>query len=224
MADAGNREGLYGQFLSARGGDEEALDGLLEHVRPILLRDVRDRVRSASATEAVAEELTQEVLLRVAEGLATCRARSEAQLLAWSRTIARHVVIDWRRRRSQEHELRIADSLADPHRREPLGGSLGPHELGAHGDAEVDQVLGRILMEAQDALSPGTRCVLVSRLLYGDTWRAAGNRAGTSSGGAKRRYQRAVVRLRREVLERVQQVEDEDLRRALLERLGQDTT
>lgn len=222
VADAGKRGELYGKFLVARGGDRDALNELLEHLRPIILRGVRNRVRSAACAEAVAEELTQDVLLRVTEGLAGCRALSEAQLLAWTRTIARRVVIDWRRRRAHEHGRRTPGGLAAPDTRAPVAGLLPPYEPGTQGDSEVDHVLGQILMEAQEALSPGTQRVLVGRLLYGDTWRAAGCRAGTSAGGAKRRYQRAVARLHREVLLRVRQVENEDLRRALLAKLGED--
>lgn len=214
-------KGLYERFLAARGGDREALNDLLEGLRPHILRQVRDRVRSATVPRAVAEELTQDVMLRVAEGLAGCRARSEAQLHAWCRTIARRVVIDRYRRYAEEKERRATGALADLLWNQVAGNA-------AYGSAEPDRgdvsrreaKLGRILLEAQQVLSDGTREVLRRRLLYGDSWAEVGDAVGTSAAGAKRRYQRAQARLRKEVLQRIRTVPDERIRRALLRRVG----
>lgn len=220
--DASQEKELYELFEEARQGDDAALDQVLEALRPVLLRTIRARVRSARATEAVAEELAQDALLRVAGGLAGCRAQTAAQLMAWCRTIARRVVIDRYRRRSSERERRTSTS---------------PDEVARHGDVSgrpteapttkskplsaVDHVLGKLLLETQDVLSPGTRTVIRQRLLYGDSWEEAGRAAGTTAGGAKRRYQRATARLRSELLNRIRQVPDPQLRRALLDRVGE---
>lgn len=215
-------EGLYDRFVAARGGDRDALNDLLREIRPPILQDIRSRVRSAPASEAVARDLTQDALLKMAVGLPDCRAGTEAQLWAWCRTIARRVVIDWYRKSSLELERGAEGDLSEHLRVHGLVGQPG-HPKADPGTfrSELDQTLGEILLEAQAALSPGTQRVLVSRLLYSDTWRAAGSRIDTSRGGAKRRYQRALERLRREVLERIGQLEREELRSALLERLGE---
>ena len=85
---------------------------------------------------------------------------------------------------------------------------------------QVEQVLGSLLLEAQAELSEGTQEVLRRRLLYHDIWREAGEAVGTTPGGAKRRYQRATERLRKEVLRRIEDLPDPELREALLRRIG----
>lgn len=214
-------EGLYEWFVAARGGGREALNHLLDDLRPIILRNVRDRVRSGVASRAVAEELTQDVLLRVAEGIAGCRARSEAQLRAWCDTIARRVVIDWYRHYSNENERRTAGFQGGLHGRQiGVPGEERAANTGSMIASDVESALGRILFDAQHVLSEGTRQVLRRRLLYNETWREVAEVVGTSPGGAKRRYQRAQARLRSEVLARIRVEPDRRLRRQLLRLVG----
>lgn len=220
--DGEKEEGLYEQFRQARQGDEEALNRVLQAVRPLLLRTIRARVQSMPATQAVAEELAQEALLRVARGLASCRAGTAAQLRAWCRTIARRIVIDHYRRRFEEQERRVGGTLHDIwwHWDADQGSGRWPEASDAS-TTNVDRALGRLLLDVQEVLSAGTQEVVIRRLLYGDTWREAGEVAGTTSGGAKRRFQGAIDRLRSELLARIREEPDEELRRALLDRLGE---
>lgn len=216
------QETLYELFRRARDGDEEALDRLLQRVRPTLLREIRSRVQSSTSTNAVAEELTQKSLVRVAKGLSGCRAQTGTQLRAWCRTIARRIVIDHYRRRSEEQERRVGGALDDiPWHVKGDDGPRGAPEGPTVASRDVDRALGRLLMEVQEVLTPGTQVVVVRRLLYGDTWQEAGEFAGTTEGGAKRRFQRATTRLRQELLDRIREEPDEELRQALLERVGE---
>lgn len=213
--------GIYEQFLAAQQGDRVALNELLATLRPEILAAVGRRVRSAPATQALAEELTQEALLRITEGLSGCRAGTVKQFHAWYWRIALNVVRDWYRRRSEEQSRRVGVQLSEALRRHP-GETVQDREELKHGDERaVDELLGEILLEAQEVLSEGTQIVIRRRLLYGDSWQRAGEAAGTTAGGAKRRYQRAVVRLRKEVISGIRSVPDEDLQAALLRRIGE---
>lgn len=201
---------------AARGGSEWALSRLLDDLRPEVTAYLRGRVASNPAPDALAQELAQEVLLRVAESVGVCRAESPAQLRAWVRTIARRAVVDWYRRREPELDRRIWKEW------EEVPGDALRSALPNSGSttrSEVDRVLGELLYEAQAMLSDGTQEVIRRRFLYGDTWAEAGRAIGTTGAGAKRRWQRARKRLRREVVERVEELPPE-LRREVLIRIG----
>lgn len=205
---------MYGLFNEARRGDASARNILLNRLRPPVFRWIRNRVSGAIATHALAEDLAQDVLIRINEALEECEAGSEAQFMAWVFTIARHVVIDWRRREPEEVGRRYEAGQLD-------GLVVSADVSGAVG-SEADRLLGKVLLEAQAGLSPGTQEVIRQRLLYGATWRAAGEAAGTTAGGAKRRWQRATRHLRREVLRRAETIGDDELRREVLRRLKQE--
>lgn len=186
-------------------GSRVALNALLEGVRPEVVVYLRDRVDSHPSSDAVAEELTQQTLLRVASSIGTCRAQSAAQFRSWVTTIARRLAMDRHRRREGELEQRAWEEVGELERRLVRNTfPRAPDERTINRSSDVlDRVLGRILMEAQKELSPGTRRVVKRRLLLEETWAQVGEAVGTSEGGAKRRWQRAIPRLRREVLQRI---------------------
>lgn len=200
----------------ARGGSERALSRLLDELQPEVTAYLRGRVGSNPAPDALAQELAQQVLLRVAESVGVCRAKTTAQFRAWVRTIARRAAVDWYRRREPELERRIWKEW------EEVPGDALRSALPDSGNttrSEIDRVLGELLYEAQAVLSDGTQEVVRRRFLYGDTWAEAGRVIGTTRGGAKRRWQRAQERLRREVVERAEQLPPE-LRKEVLSRIG----
>lgn len=212
---------LVGLLEAARAGEAEALSKLLERLRPEIERYLRGRLRSSPGTDAVAEELTQESLMRVAASIAACRAGTARALRAWTRTLARRVAIDWYRRREVEIERRVWQEVEELRLAMMEDAVRG---AGATARRErspaIDQVLGELLMEAQSELSEGTREVIRRRLLYGDSWSEAGRAVGTTAAGAKRRWQRARERLRREVVHRAQSLPDE-VRSGILRKLGE---
>jgi len=81
---------------AARDGDPQALARLCTAYYPRVLRYMRYRV---GATEA--QDLTNEVFLRVVRGIRKQRGSFEA----WLYTIARHVVIDHKRRHKAQPEV-----------------------------------------------------------------------------------------------------------------------
>lgn len=206
----------------ARGGAQEDLEILLRRLRPRVMRFLVDRLQSHASTSAIAEEMTQEVLVRVTQSIASCRATTEEELHAWVQTIARRLVIDRYRRRELELEQRVweDDLRIDGHLLIDACADADAEAESAEA-REIEEVLGNLLWEAQAELTDGTQQVLRRRLLYGETWSQVGEFVGTSAAGAKRRFQRAQDRLRKEVRKRVTALPDA-LQRAVLRRLGID--
>lgn len=219
MEDTGRRP-LLELLEGARGGSEEDLEILLDRLRPRVKRYIVGRLQSHPSTDALAEELTQDVLVRIAESVEDCRAATEKQLNSWTHTIARRRVIDRYRRRERELEQRVweVDARIDG---QLLVDSFVDEEaeLSSEDVTELDELLGSLLWEAQAELSEGTQQTLRRRLLYGETWPQVGEVVGTSGAGAKRRFQRAQDRLRKEVRKRTEELPDE-VRRKVLRRLG----
>lgn len=202
----------------AKQQDDRALQELLRQIRPGVLRYLRHRVRSQPASRWLAEEMTQDVLLKVATHIGQVRATTESQFIAWVRTVGRNTVRDWHRRREAELERRIAESDRGAGERW-LRVAYAWGEIDAPDIDRVDELIGRLLMEAQGELSSGTQEVVRRKLLLCETWQETGEAVGTTGPGAKRRWQRAVDRMRREVLERATEL-PEDLRNRVFDRLG----
>lgn len=205
----------------ARQGDGTALNQLLEFLQPEIRTYLKGQIQSHPSSSAQAEELTQEVLLRIARSIESCQANSAGELWSWIRSIARNVVTDRYRKRKGELDRRIWSSdetlLARATLHQVFGGGSGSNA----GDvrADLDIVVGRILLEAQGELSAGTQEVVRRHVLLDETWRETGEAIGTTGPGAKRRWQRALDRLRKEVLNRIDEL-PQPLRQAALNRLG----
>jgi len=164
----------------------------------------------------VAEELTQETLVRIAASIDRCRARSEPEFRAWVHTIARRLVIDWYRRRQEEIDRRLWAAAWEA----TLHGQVEEAPAADEAVDVVGLVLRQLLAEAYGSLSPETQEAIWRRLQLGETWAEVGRAIGTTEGGAKRRWQRAVVRMRKEMTLRVRTIDSLELRRALQRRLG----
>lgn len=202
-----------------QGGNEEARRHLLEAVRPEIRAFLEKRLRSHPATEQVAAELTQDVLIRISESLTDCRAQSAGAFRAWRKTIARRVWIDHLRRRDEEMARRDESVPAEAIRLGMIGTA---RDQPARIPSKVDRLIGKLLLEAQQVLSDGTARVIRRKFLYGDTWEEAGAVIGTSAGGAQRRWQRAKKRLRDELEKRVNELPAES-RARVRQRIGKAT-
>jgi RNA polymerase sigma-70 factor, ECF subfamily len=92
---------------AAAGGDEEAFGRLWRDLQPRLLRYFM------VAAPAVAEDLASETWLGVVRGLGRFRG-NEPAFRAWVFTIARHELLDWRRRAARRATEDLpANGLAD---------------------------------------------------------------------------------------------------------------
>lgn len=187
MSDPITRHGLVELAKAAQDGCEQALERLLAQVHVHVVRSCRVWLTGAGA--AVADEVAQETLVRIAARIDECRADADAMLLAWCRAIARNAAIDCLREHKAEWEVRT------------LTGGVA---LDVSGDAAPENTAAvRTLLDALDEVleseSGPAQTLLWLRLVQRDTWAEAGETLGITAGAAKRRFQRTMVRLRKAV-------------------------
>lgn len=163
----------------AQQGDPEAFEQLyhehLGHIYALCLRMVRDEGR--------AEELTQEVFVRVWQKLGTFRGQS--QFKTWLHRVAVNVVLKHlrtqRRLAAREADEELAKFTSAVHRAMP--------------DTRMD------LERALASLPPGARQVLVLHDIEGYRYREIAELMATAEGTVKSQLHRA-RRIMREALER----------------------
>lgn len=105
-----------------RQGDEDAWTALVGAT----LRPLYRLCASYAPTTAEAEELTQEVYLKLWENLH--RYRSGSSFMAWAWRVAKNLIIDSHRRCRREREA----AWLDPEVLERLPGSADPHGAAEH--------------------------------------------------------------------------------------------
>ena len=153
-------------IAAARTGAEWAIAVLYRELQPSLLAYLRSQER------AEAEDLAAEVWQGVGEGLSRFEG-DEASFRAWVFTIARHRLIDWRRRQKRRPRATAGD--------EPLARLAGREDPAAAAMASLasEQAIRRIT----ELLPPDQAEVVILRVL-GDldadqVGRILGKRAGT---------------------------------------------
>ena len=176
---------------AAIAGDEASLETLLTRIHPAIVGYARRRLRVVREAEDVAQDIAQEVLIRVAQNIGDCRATTDAQIHAWYLTITRHLVIDLLRGPRNRRERDLYDSL-EAHE--------DPASLLTREESSPEWMIGMAILDgAQQQLRPDTQDLLYARLVESAGWSELAERLGTTPGGVKRRFQRATSRLRREV-------------------------
>lgn len=193
---AGLRGHLVPLMRQADAGDDAALEEFLVRVYRIARAFVRRRLPQSS-DDAFVEDAAAETVSRVAGAFRRCRARTEGEAVAWILETARNTSIDLHR---QELRHVLAATLDDL----DLAGAAPAPTSGTMSPAEA--ALLDLLAETHAALPADLQLLLWTRLIDGATWAEAGDEIGTTSAGAKRRYQRAQVRLRRELVRRIHQL------------------
>src|SRR3954463_3446582 len=159
-------EGFDEVIAAARTGAEWAIAVLYDELQPPLLAYLRSHER------AEAEDLAAEVWQGVGEGLSRFEGE-EAGFRAWVFTIARHRLIDWRRRRSRRPEV-----VAGDERLESVAGVEDPASV-AVASVASEAAIRRI----RQVLPPDQAEVIILRVL-GDldtdqVGRILGKRPGT---------------------------------------------
>lgn len=193
----------------AVGGDEGALEEFLVRVYRIARAFVRRRL-PRSADDTFVEDTAVETVGRVALAFTACRAGTEGGVVAWILEVARNTAIDLHR---QELRRALAGALEDLDTT-VCDSTPAPDILTQSEDALLD-----LLAETHAALPPDLQLLLWARLIDGATWAEAGEDVGTTPAGAKRRYQRAQARLRRELVRRIHQL-PEPKRDLVIQRLS----
>ena len=198
----------------AREGDHDALNTLLRHVRPMLLRYATRAALSAGGSRDVAEDIVQETLVRMVRHLGRCAADSPGRFHAWALAIARRVVLDLHG--APLHETSPArlslDTLDAVSPQQVLGEETsagGADEGEAHRPTHDDvghdvraphARLVHVTLRHLATLSETVVRILWWRALEQATWADIAGRVGSTPAAVKRRFQRAQHSIRRAVL------------------------
>lgn len=192
-------DGRLGRTLSrAQDGHEDALEDLLGHLHPILLRYAYGQLRPDPDVEALAQDLTQEALIRIVRSLGQCHASGDGQILTWALAIVRNLCVDhFRARRARATPLRLTPAL------EELLGDLAMHAWTEQGAGRGRRILRRVVREAVRALPRASRRLLRLRVVQDLSWSEIGRELGISRVAAKSRFRRIHKALRSEALGRM---------------------
>jgi RNA polymerase sigma-70 factor (ECF subfamily) len=142
-----------------------------------------------TGSDAAAQDLTQEVFLRIFKTAKSFRA-TEGSFSTWSARLARNLLIDHYRRTRQE---RVTDSIEN---------QLPLLEQGASGGARPDQLLegretGTLLQAALQKLSPELRETVILRDLQDMDYREIAGVLAIPEGTVKSRLNRGRAELAR---------------------------
>lgn len=217
----------------AREGDECALERLLVEVYWPLKRFLLRRYTRMRDVDAFVDDAVQEALVRIADHIRECRARSHSGIIAWAITVARNVAADMRRT-SAERIGALCVSVAPRHTAGadtssapsgPVDAASLPAAFAMWREAEAEQhwaddLLLRLVVEAQDSLPNDTVTIVWMRLIERASWDDVAASLGTTAAGAKRRFQRAQGAMARWVRTRVDELPSEE-RATVLARLDQ---
>lgn len=130
----------------------------------------------------LAEEVAQESMVRLMQALREGRLQNPAHLGAFTRAIARHVIVDLLRARQR---FTAADTTAEPASDEDSLGALVSAEQAARVRAALEQ------------LSAGDREILRLSFFEGLTPQQLAERIGEPSPRVRKRKERALERLRK---------------------------
>lgn len=145
------------------------IESLYQRIRAFVLR----RVNSA----ADAEEIVQDIFLKMQEGLP--RLRDGDRLVPWLYRIARNRIIDhYRTRKTEVPPVDLAD------------------DAGAEADASAREEVGGCLRHFLNSLEESDRAILQLVEFEQKTQKQAAERLGITLTAAKSRHQRAKKRLR----------------------------
>jgi RNA polymerase sigma factor (sigma-70 family) len=201
MADRPSRR-YHALLVAAQGyGDEadEALEDFLTVLCGPLRRYALARLCEHHDAGDAAEDVVQETLIRIAKGVRACTAATDGQVWAWTRAIAKNIIIDFLRAPSSGS---AAQELAQERHEEICRNYACVTEIDELRSPALTSLLGLVMTAYGDVLE-STAELFWLRLIMGLEWTEIGPLLSTSASGAKRRFQRAQASMQRDVLERV---------------------
>jgi RNA polymerase sigma-70 factor (ECF subfamily) len=183
----------------ARRGDREALGRLLEAYRPYLTLLARVQIGRRLRGKADASDVVQDAFLGAHRDFGAFRGETEREFLAWLRQVLASVLANFirryqgARRRDVRLERQLAVELEESS--QALDRALIAPQGGPHHQAERrEQAV--LLAEALNRLTDDDRELLVLRHLEGMTFPEVAKRMGRTLDSVKKRWPRALVRLR----------------------------
>ena len=171
----------------AQGGDNEALNRLLERYLPRLERWARGRLPSSARTMLETGDLVQDAIIRALPRVNTFDVRHEGALFAYLRQAVQNRIIDLYRRRARRPQRDEMPQDVEANNTSPLEAALGAEAVGRY-----EQALAR--------LSDDDRQAIVLRVELGHEYEAiAAAMHKPSAAAARMACTRAVARLAQEM-------------------------
>ena len=187
---------------AAREGDPDALEGLLTEIYPSVRLHAHRRVRHRRDAESLADDVAQETLLRVIRSIASCQANTPGALYRWALTITNRVCADLARC-PREACIQSTPNL------EVLAESVSFREwfsLSWASESTSNKAVSDLLSCVLRSLPDGMVTILELRVQTEMTWPQIARQVRTTATAAKRRYERAQRRFRRDLLTHVLQL------------------
>lgn len=217
----------------AQDGDENALDEFLVRTQRPVMFYVRRRI-AEPRLERFVEDVVAEVLARVFRHYTTCTAVNEREVMGWVLTIAHNEALRLLERRSLTYGLLLGDTepadlyVSARTGERPRPGVVYSMVPGSYQESTVAApspamaVLLKVVEELQDGLGDDLNRLLYLRLIEDRSWNEVAEDLGTTTAGAKRRFQRAQAKLLASTLAKVQALPERERELALgfLELLG----
>ena len=188
---------------SARQGDAPALEALLRELYPSIRTYAYRRVRERRDAEALADDIAQEALLRVIHGIASCRAGSIPSLFSWVIVVTRHAMVDLMRNdKDREAWVQSTPDLQPADERASARAWLAEPSSTSAATALLSDIVNCVLC----SLPETTAAILHLRTQLRLSWPEVAAEARTTATAAKRRFQRAQRRIRRDLLMQILQL------------------
>jgi RNA polymerase sigma-70 factor (ECF subfamily) len=157
-----------------------------------------------------AEDLTQDIFLKIFKALATFDRRANFQ--TWIISISRNLCIDHYRSVRKERQTIAQD--VDATNLQPASADRGPHAIAEHQD------LRAMLRQALETLPPALRTAVVLRDLQELSYQEIADRLGLPEGTVKSRINRGRIELGRQIRRLQDKQPVEPRRRAAVRRGG----
>lgn len=177
-------------YRRANAGEREALELLLERMRPRLEAWVALRMGPALRARVDAEDIVQEILLKAAGAIGSFQPEGKHAFVKWLFTVARNQISDWQRH--------CMAAKRDVQRDQELRSGIPAQRTGPYSRAARNDLMEQLL-DALALLPENYRDILrLRRLEYLDNEEAA-ERLGLSRENASVLYVRAMQALRRKL-------------------------
>ena len=180
--DGGDRNSLRDLTALAARGQPAAIESLLQHIRPMVVRYCRSRLGRIAGHYHVADDVAQEVCIAVVSALPRYRDMGRP-FASFVFGIASHKVAD---------AVRTAGRLAIPTEDLPDGPDDGPGPE----DVVLAYIEAKRAMSLLAKLPVQQRELLVLRIVTGLSAEETGNALGMSAGAVRVAQHRALARLR----------------------------
>jgi RNA polymerase sigma-70 factor (ECF subfamily) len=184
----------------ARSGDSQALGRLLELYRNYLALSARMHLSRRLQSKADSADLVQETFLKAHRSFEQFRGETEAELVAWLRTILAHNLATLVRHYCgvQGRDIDLERSLADEVERSSQAWNMGlaaKQSSPSHGAARREEAV--LLADALQKLPDDYREVIVLRHLESLPFAEVASRLGRTLNSVEKLWVRALARLRR---------------------------